>query len=145
MATEIKCDVWHKNFPLVIFNFMRTFYATFVRIKVCLSVQRSRQVWHKKILFMQQAKSGIKFSLYAARKKFLFYANVCMTGDCTISIFNRSGNLSPPLILARIIVVSFPCRLFRGVHNDLILCTRFRNHLISGMDFQISGMTSYVS
>ena len=35
--------------------------------------------------------------------------------------------------------------LTRGVRNDLILCTRFRNHLISGMDFQISGMTSYVS
>ena len=30
---------------------------------------------------MQQAKSGIKSSLYAARKKFLFYANVCMTGE----------------------------------------------------------------
>ena len=57
---------------------MRTFYATFVRIKVCLSVQQGR-FGIKISLYAAEAKSGIKFSLYAARKKFLFYANVCMT------------------------------------------------------------------
>ena len=47
---------------------------------------------------MQQAKSGIKFSLYAARKKFLFYANVCMTLTATFTNHGTTATTPSPKI-----------------------------------------------